>query len=431
MNMDLDIIIGAGITGLSYAYFSERPFMVFEKEKSVGGLCKSIKDNGFTFDYSGHFIHIKDKKIKVFIEKILGKDLLAIKRNSVIYFNDKIIPFPFQANLYYLSDKEKKECVDGIKNRKNIRIYNGMPFIDWCNAMFGKGITNYFLQPYNQKLWNYNLKKMTAAWTAPFVPKPTIENIEKSAYEKNNDSYGYNTFFYYPQTGGCGSLTENLYKKVRKSVVTGTKVTKIDYIDKTVYADGIYYGYTNLISTQPLKELLKSIKNLPKRIKKLTNNLKFTSVRCINLGIKYKKNIPDIIKDKHWIYIPGKKYPFYRVGVYSNVCKKSAPKNCYSLYVEFSGKNNVYDNCENTIQYLKNLKIINDDDEIVSTNIVDMPYAYVIFNKEREKTLDTINKFLTENNIYSIGRYGAWEYSFIEKNIIDSQYLAKKLGNKR
>lgn len=427
MNLDVDIIIGAGITGLSYAYFSKRNFMLFEKEKRVGGLCKSIKDNGFTFDYSGHFIHIKNKKIKKFIEDILGKKLLTVQRNSVIYFNGKIIPFPFQANLYYLSDKEKRECIEGIKNRKNVKIYDNMPFIDWCNAMFGKGITKYFMAPYNRKLWNYNLKKMTAAWTAPFVPKPTVKSIEKSVYKKNNDSYGYNSCFYYPQTGGCGSLTESLYKKVKKFVVTDTKVTKINYVDKKIYADGIYYGYTNLISTQPLNLLLKSIKNLPKRIEKLVKNLKFTSVRCINLGIKYKKNISDIIKDKHWIYIPNEKYPFYRVGVYSNVCRKSAPKNCYSLYVEFSGKNNVYDNCEDTIQYLKNLKIINSDDEIITANIIDMPYAYIIFNKERKKTLNIINKFLTENNIYCVGRYGAWEYSFIEKNIIDAQNLAKKL----
>ena len=90
--------------------FSKRNFMLFEKEKRGGGLCKSIKDNGFTFDYSGHFIHIKNKKIKKFIEDILGKKLLTVQRNSVIYFNGKIIPFPFQANLYYLSDKEKREC---------------------------------------------------------------------------------------------------------------------------------------------------------------------------------------------------------------------------------------------------------------------------------------------------------------------------------
>jgi protoporphyrinogen oxidase len=60
-----------------------------------------------------------------------------------------------------------------------------------------------------------------------------------------------------------------------------------------------------------------------------------------------------------------------------------------------------------------------------------MPYAYVIFDKEREKALKTINEWLNKNNIYSIGRYGAWEYSFIEKNIADAAKLAKTLNGER
>ena len=174
----------------------------------------------------------------------------------------------------------------------------------------------------------------------------------------------------------------------------------------------------------PLKELLLSIKNLPKHISVLIKNLECTSTRCINLGIKYKKSLPQKIKDVHWIYIPEKKYPFYRVGVYSNVSNKLAPKNCYSLYVEMSDTKD----CDNMIPLLKDIGIINIDDEILSLNVVDMKYAYVIFNKERKKTLDTIFKFLKENNIYCIGRYGSWEYSFIEKNIIDAKNLALTLN---
>ena len=422
--MTNNIVIGAGISGLSFGYFSKKPFIIFEKENTAGGLCKSIKDNGFTFDYSGHFIHIKDKKIKSLIEKLIGKKLLTVKRNSVILFDNKIISFPFQANLYYLTEKQKQKCIKGIKNRKKIKIYDDMPFIDWAKAMFGNGITEYFMQPYNQKLWNYNLKKLTADWTAPFVPKPKQESIIESAYKKNDTKYGYNSYFYYPQNNGCQEMIDGFYKKLKSGIVTDSKVKEIDLENKKILAGDKYYFYTNIISSMPLKELLLSIKNLPKHISVLIKNLECTSTRCINLGIKYKKSLPQKIKDVHWIYIPEKKYPFYRVGVYSNVSNKLAPKNCYSLYVEMSDTKD----CDNMIPLLKDIGIINIDDEILSLNVVDMKYAYVIFNKERKKTLDTIFKFLKENNIYCIGRYGSWEYSFIEKNIIDAKNLALTLN---
>ena len=74
---------------------------------------------------------------------------------------------------------------------------------------------------------------------------------------------------------------------------------------------------------------------------------------------------------------------------------------------------------------------MNNDDEIINLNVIDIKYSYVIFNKDRKKTLDTIFKFLKDNNIYCIGRYGSWEYSFIEKNIVDGKNLAIELNKKQ
>lgn len=422
-----DIIIGAGITGLSYGYFTKRPFILFEASDSAGGLCRSVKEDGFTFDCSGHFVHIKNPEIKKIIEKITGRKLLTVKRNASIYLKNYFVPFPFQANLYYLGEKEKKECIAGIKKRKNIKISSDMPFIKWSQAMFGNGITKYFMQPYNEKLWNYDLNKLTAAWTAPFVPKPSAESIIESAYCANKTDYGYNSAFYYPDINGCGQITDAFYGQIKNSVIKNAKAKEIDFKNKTVFVNGKYYSYDRLISTQPLFELIRNLKNAPQNIKKQAEKLKWTSVRCVNLGIKFKKGLPENIKDRHWIYLPEKKYPFYRAGIYSNVSKKLAPAGCYSLYVEFSGKNNVYPDCSDIIKQLQSAGIIGSDDKILTANIIDMPYAYVIFDKNRQKALDAVTDFLNSNSIYSIGRYGAWEYSFIEKNITDAKNLALKL----
>ena len=61
----MDLIIGAGITGLSYALFSpNKEYLIVEKETEIGGYCRTIKRNGFVWDYSGHFFHFNDDKIK-------------------------------------------------------------------------------------------------------------------------------------------------------------------------------------------------------------------------------------------------------------------------------------------------------------------------------------------------------------------------------
>jgi len=420
------VIIGAGISGLSAAYFLDKPNIVLEAQNYAGGLCRSIYENGFSFDCSGHFMHIKDKKIKQLVTK-LCQGLDCIERKTAIYFKEKFIPFPFQANLYYLEDKIKKECIDAVLRRKEVKISLEMPFIDWSNAMFGSGITKYFMKPYNEKLWSWDLKKMNAQWTGAFVPKPDAKTIIESAYKKSEIKYGYNSVFYYPKTQGAQKLINGLLKKVHP--IYNCPVEKIDIKNKIIFtgAAAKQYKYSKLISTQPITELVKQIISVPQEIKKAAANLYSTSVRCINIGVKSKKGLPKILKNKHWIYVPAKDIPFYRIGIYSNINSSLAPANSYSFYIEFSSSNGIYKGTQNIIQTLIKLGFIRKEDEIAAFNAIDMPYAYIIFDNNREKSLKTINDFLLSNNIHSIGRYGAWEYSFIEQNIKDAQKTAQSI----
>ncbi|MDR1952835.1 MAG: NAD(P)-binding protein [Elusimicrobiota bacterium] len=422
------IIIGAGISGLSASYFLKKKNIVLEANLCAGGLCRSFYEDGFTFDCSGHFIHIRDQKIKTFVNKLSG-GLEKINRDAAIFLKNNFIPFPFQANLYYLDEKIKKECIDGILKRKDIKIDNKMPFIDWSLSMFGKGITKYFMEPYNKKLWSYDLKKMNAQWTGQFVPKPEAKEIIESAYSKNRSAYGYNSVFYYPKSGGCQALIDGFLQKVKPIMNARTK--KIDIKNKIVYTDFYSYKYCKIISTQPIVELIKQISNVPPKVKEAAKKLKFSNVRCVNIGIKSKNGIPAILKNKHWIYMPEPSLPFYRVGIYSNVNKNMSPKNSYSFYIEFSSQNNEYKKSANVINDLKKIGFISKTDEIASINVVDMPYAYVIFDANKDKALKIINEFLNSNNIYSIGRYGAWEYSFIEKNIQDAKAAADIINREK
>ncbi len=72
------VIIGAGLTGLSAAYHLEKKgftdYALFEKEPSIGGLCRSTVQDGFTFDFTGHLLHTSDTYFRSLLTELVGFD---------------------------------------------------------------------------------------------------------------------------------------------------------------------------------------------------------------------------------------------------------------------------------------------------------------------------------------------------------------------
>jgi hypothetical protein len=65
---------------------------------------------------------------------------------------------------------------------------------------------------------------------------------------------------------------------------------------------------------------------------------------------------------------------------------------------------------KNAVNFVKNHKWIKSDKSIVSTFIKEFKYFYPVPTIDRDKNLDKIQNILVKNNVYSIGRFGAWKY---------------------
>jgi protoporphyrinogen oxidase len=50
------------------------------------------------------------------------------------------------------------------------------------------------------------------------------------------------------------------------------------------------------------------------------------------------------------------------------------------------------------------------DDKIITANLVDMPYAYVVYDHARAHSVKTIKNWLLQRDIILAGRYSEWEY---------------------
>ena len=109
----MDLIVCAGITGLSYAAATSNDYLVIEKEPEIGGYCRTILQDGFIWDYSGHFFHFRNKDIERFVMDKMHKDrdIITLKKMTQIRYKNKHIDYPFQKNIHQLDKAEFIDCL--------------------------------------------------------------------------------------------------------------------------------------------------------------------------------------------------------------------------------------------------------------------------------------------------------------------------------
>lgn len=415
------LIVGAGISGLTFANYSDDDYLIVEKEKEVGGYCRTVKRNGYTWDFGGHFFHFKtDEFKKKFIDKMKQEDIIYNNKCTKILYKGKFIDFPFQTNIHQLEKDEFIDCLYDLFNKSEKEKYDN--FLDMLYGKFGKSIVEKFLKPYNEKLYATDLRNLDVDAMGRFFPYADKEAIINNM--KNSKVNSYNSTFLYPKNG-AGSFIEILYNNLDKNkVLLNTKVESIDLKEKRAQlSNGKIVEYAYLINTMPLNKFLKAITGHDELLKELSYN----KVLILNLG--FDKASPRC-KEEHWIYIPDKNCNFYRAGFYNNILGDEK----LSMYIEigFNKDDKITDKIiekelNETLINLKKENIIDDTMKLIDYEPIVMDPAYVHINTETTKKIDLLKDKLKKQNVYTIGRYGAWIYNSMEDSMISAKELAEEL----
>lgn len=427
------VIIGAGLTGISTAYHLEQQgifdYKMFEKQPEPGGLCRSVMQDGFTFDFTGHLLHIGDPYFRSLIEKIVGFDQFnTINRRSFVYSQDTFTAYPYQINLHGLPPDTIVNCIKGYINRPAIDAPK--TFREWVLANFGSGFGEHFFFPYQEKIFAYPVDKLTASWTSKFVPSTSLEQILYGALSHQSESrVGYNAQFFYPKQGGIYSWVKQFAHTLTQPIYTDMGVKTIDIKTKEILFDnGHIEPYDTLINTIPLDTFLGCLKEPSNSfVQSAQNHLKCNQVVNFNLGIDHP------ISNKHWIYYPEKQYPFYRLGFPHNFAASMAPSGCSSLYGEFAHIDQspewIDTTLEKSINKVKQLFSFNDEN-IITQVTMHISHAYVIFDQWRDANLPHIHAHLNKHALYSIGRYGAWKYASMQDAVMDGKEIVETITGK-
>lgn len=412
------LIIGAGISGLMFANSKKDDCLIVEKENEIGGYCRTIYKDGFIWDYAGHFFHFKtDEMKKFFTDNMKDEKIINQVKNTKIYYKGKMIDYPFQTNIHQLEKDEFIDCLYDLYNKEEKEEYSS--FLDMLYGKFGKSIVEKFLKPYNEKLYACDLNSLDKEAMGRFFPYANINQIINNMKESNNTSY--NNTFLYPENGAMSFLNK-LYENLDKDTVKlNTEIVSIDYENKiAITNDNTKIKYEYLINTIPLNNFLKITND--SEDKKLEDKLSYNKVLVFNLGFEKKSKFKE-----NWIYFPDKEINFYRVGFYDNILNSDR----LSMYIEIGyGKDdeniNIEEQLEKTLENLKKVGIV-EDNELVAHSTILMNPAYVHIQGEVNEKVEQWKKDKAQQNVYSIGRYGGWTYCSMEDAMIEAKELADKI----
>lgn len=415
------LIIGAGISGLTFANYCKGEYLIVEKENEVGGYCRTIKRNGYVWDYAGHFFHFKTEEFKKkFLSKMSKDDIVYNDKCTKILYKNNLVDFPFQTNIHQLEKEEFIDCLYDLFNKEEKDSYSN--FLDMLYGKFGKSIVEKFLKPYNEKLYATDLKNLDVDAMGRFFPYADKEAIIKNMKKQEVNSY--NSSFLYPKNGAF-SFIKVLYDNLDKEkILLNSTIVEINTKKKyVVLSTGEKIEYEYLINTMPLNKFLELLGGYEELIDKMSYN----KVLVFNLG--FDKPSP-LCKKEHWLYIPDQKTNYYRVGFYNNILGQDK----LSMYIEIGyGKNQKIDKKEIDKQLkltLKNLEkdnIISKDMKLVDYESIIMDPAYVHIETETTKKIEKAKEKLEKNSIYTIGRYGAWIYNSMEDSMVAAKELAEKI----
>jgi len=406
------LILGAGPAGLSFANMLKKlnpqaTFMVLEKEKTAGGLCRSEEVDGAALDIAGgHFLDVRRPKVNEFLFEFMPEEEWSLfDRDSRIDMGSYEIGHPFEANIWQMPQEEQVKFLKSIAVA-GCNLETPMPekFTEWIVWKLGQKVADAYMLPYNSKMFGGVLEELGTYWLNK-LPNVSFEDTLLSCL--NRKPYGTqpgHAQFYYPKKYGYGELWLRMAAALGDSIEYNKSVSELDVASKTVKCgDGSEYRGDIIITTIPWKSI-KTITNCDETVKASISELKH-----IGTEIRY---VPENLDTKaQWIYVPDENISYHRILVRHNFCAGSK-----GYWVETN---------LNRLEMARGeAHVVNGCPEYAFAN----EYTYPLNTINKPEIMEKLLGYMKENSIYGLGRWGEHEHYNSDLTVELAMKLAQKLA---
>ncbi len=425
-------ILGGGLTGLAVAAHLQCDYEVLEKEDRCGGHCRSVVEEGFTFDAGGpHIMFSRDKETLDYMVSLLGDNVHQGLRNNKIYFKGRYVKYPFENGLYDLDPQDRFECLYYYLRNDYSKPTN---FKEWIYYTFGKGLAEKYLVPYNEKIWNVPAEEMAFDWVEGRVPKPPLEDVIKSAVGVETEGYTHQLHFYYPCQGGIEELPRALERRCR-NVSTGFAVRQTwQENGQWLVSDGREMRqYDKLVSTIPIQDLIAALPDVPDEVAQAVNALRYNSLIVTMLGLG-----TDSLPDYTAVYSPDTATKFHRISFPQVFSPENAPSGYSAVAAEITtnpgdGTWEMNDDeiVVHVIDGLADMGLLRPE-QVVYRKVVRAKYAYVVQDFGYRPNLEVAKGYVDGLGIISAGRVAEFKYINMDEAVHQGLAKARQLnGDKK
>ena len=320
-----------------------------------------------------------------------------------------MIPYPFQAHFRELDDPEVvRECAAGLVvagggggAASNLE--------EFLSDRYGAGIAEYFLLPYNRKLWRVDLRHLAVDWVGERIaaPEGTREAFAESGGRRR--PLQDDTTVAYPASGGFGEIWRALARRLG-DLRLGKSVVRVDPLRREISLfGGEVLRWQRLVSTMPLTELLTLLPDVPKDLLGDADQLGFLSLALVLVVIGHP-----VDTSIQRVYCAGSESPSHKTVVNhtSSPHLRSLPH--HGIVAEVScpvGQIWRPGELENqVIEGLVKMRLIKAPSEVRSARIVRVRYGYPVPTHDRPAIVERLRRWLEERGIHTVGRFGEWAY---------------------
>jgi len=425
------IIFGAGPAGLTAAYEACKNGLtpaVFEKDKDVGGISKTINYKNYLFDIGGHRFFTKYDEVKRIWNEILGDDFITRPRLSRIYYNNKFFYYPLRplnalmnlglANSFLVVLSYFYSQLNPCRDVTN--------FEQWVSNKFGKKLFTIFFKTYTEKVWGLSCQEIQADWAAQRIKSLSLGKaiLNSLGFLGKDRVTTLIDEFQYPRKGPgqMWNRAKELVEKRGGKVHLKSQVVQLNrkgnkIISALVRTNGSLEETNgdHFLSTLPLRELVLAIKPLaPNDVLDAAQKLRYRDFFTVSLVIGKPFIFPD-----NWIYIHSPEVRVGRIQNFKNWSPEMVPDpQTTTLGLEYFcfesdeiWKRDDSELIKLGIEEVGKLKFAARE-EVIDGMVIRSPKTYPIYDEGYKERIETIRNYLSRiENLQTMGRNGLHRYN--------------------